>query len=144
MRIKLCIAAIALTVLTLGSVAPSRATDLFYASGPGGPFVGYTVPFLVVSQGDAVTYMNADAFEHDVVARTVRGNPTDPGSPPVADWCPGFGFTDPLTCPAFWTPLIGIAGSTPMYGLDDVVPGVSYEFYCTIHGNMDGTLVVLP
>lgn len=151
MRSRAFVASAAVTLAILASMAPARAADLHYVTGPGGPFIGYTVPVIVVSQGDTLTYTNLDVFEHDVVSREIRGtcaapqqNPCQQFHPPVATWCAEVGFTEPNTCPVFWTPLIGIGGQVPVYGLEDVAAGAQYEFYCSIHGNMDGLLVVLP
>ena len=147
MRIKIGLTVSALLVAALGSMAPARAADLTYVSGPAGPFVGYTLPFMVMSPGDTITYVNLDGFPHDVVARQ-----TYPGGPSEwPAWCaeagfdgtPGPGGLVPR-CPLFWTPLIGAAQTTPVLGLEALVPGESYEFFCSIHANMIATLVVLP
>ena len=154
MRTKLSIAVAASLFALLGSTLPASAADLVWVSGPGGPFVGYTLPVLVAAQGDNVTYINLDPFEHDVHA-CPNPNSCDPRNlQPAgqeASWCtepirPGEEppFPDPGTCPLFWTPLIGIGGQEPIYGMDLIAPGESYTFFCSIHANMDATLVVLP
>ena len=118
----------------VGIAPPSDAAEIPFVTGPGGPYVNYTVPLIVVSQGDTLTFANLDAFPHDVVAREMGPNAT---------WCADAGFAKGA-CPLFWTPLIGLGGSTTMLGLNKVEPGAQYEFYCTIHANMTGTMVVLP
>lgn len=128
--------------------SPAQAADLVYASGPGGAFTTYTVPVLVMQAGDAVTYANFDIAQHDVVADGVYGpdtnswcGPSDPNQPE--------GPLNPRTyrlgeCPKVWSELIGIAQTTPILGLDQLVPGEQVPFTCTLHGWMKGTIVVLP
>jgi len=136
-KLSVVLAALALGVLSAAGSA--RAADLVYVSGPGGPFVGYTVPAIVVAQGDNLTYINMDAFPHDVIARH---------SGPETDWCLAAGIKDKLPgvqgCPLFWSSLIGITQQTPVLGLENIEPGATYTFFCSIHANMEGTLVALP
>lgn len=134
---KLSIALAALSLAVLGPFQPASAVDQDYVTGPAGPFIGYTVPFIVASQGDAINFINLDAFEHDVVSYRKQ-----PGL--GAPWCAEAGFVTAGSCPVIWTPLIGITGQTPVLGMDLVQPGENYEFFCSIHANMEGTLVVLP
>jgi plastocyanin len=136
-NLSVVLAAIALAVLS--SMGTARAAELVYVSGPGGPFVGYTVPVMVAAKGDTITYVNADAFPHDVIARHTG---------PETDWCLAAGIKDKLPgvqgCPLFWSSLIGVAQQTPVLGLENIEPGAIYSFFCSIHANMEGTLVVLP
>lgn len=135
MRTRLARIMVGVSLLALaGSAQPASAAEVVFVAGPGGPFVNYTVPLIVVSQGDTLTYANVDVFLHDVVARE-KG--------PNAKWCAEAGFGKG-ECPVFWTPLIGLGASTTMRGLDNVEPGTQYEFFCSIHVNMVGTMVVLP
>jgi plastocyanin len=41
----------------------------------------------------------------------------------------------------FGSPLISTGQSTPVAGVDTLAPG-SYPFFCSLHRNMTGTLVV--
>lgn len=114
-------------------------------SGPGSYITNYTQPVAVAQPGDDVLYVNADAQPHDVVARTF--------GPDTAAYCDD--DIDPFQvgvqrrfpvggCPVFWTPLITIGQQAPVQGLDNVQGGPRiYDFFCTIHGNMEGQLVVL-
>jgi plastocyanin len=113
----------------------AQAAELKYVSGPGSVFTGYTVPALVIRAGDTVTYHNADIAPHDVVAED-RFGPDDP-------WCAQGGFAKG-ECPLVWTPTISLSGSTPIYGLNNLKAGDQVKYFCTLHANMKGTLVVLP
>ena len=63
-----------------------------------------------------------------------------------APWCtdPRNGF-EPGACPLFWSDLIegGPDSRTPVLGLGDAVVGKKYNFFCSIHPRMVGTLEVL-
>jgi plastocyanin len=128
------------TMAMLGVVAgpltgPARAgNELQYVSGPGSQFTNYTVPVLVMQQGDSVTYTNIDIAPHDVVAEVVG-----PDTPLCAAW-----QFEPGKCPLFWTPQIGLGKSTPIYGLDSLTAGQQVSFICKLHPGMKGTLVVAP
>jgi plastocyanin len=135
--------------LALASAMPaSQAAGMVYVSGPGGPYVNYIPPVAVVRPGDTLTYANVDAFQHDFVADCNVNNPgPDPDCQKQAEkdaWCDEVGFGGTSGCPLFWSQLIGVAQTTPVLGVDNLTPGQTYAFICTIHGNMRGTLVVLP
>ena len=131
------IIAAALALATAGVVQPASAADLYYVTGPASMFAGYTLPFMVVAEGDTLTFVNLDGFQHDVISRAMQ-----PGTGDA--WCAEAGFIAPGSCPLFWSSLIGVAALTPVLGMDNVVSGETYDFFCSIHANMEGTLVVLP
>lgn len=101
---------------------------------PGSQFSGYTTPAMVVQQGSDLTFVNGDIASHDVVALEDYG-------PDTAPWCGPFKTGK---CPLFWSRLIGLGATTDVLGMDQVQPGETYTFYCTLHPNMQGTLVVAP
>ena len=114
--------------------APSSATaDLPYVSGPGSMALGWTQPLLVVPEGTSVTYTNLDVAVHDVVA-LVNG----PDEPYCADRFP------PGECPLVFSAAIGIAESTPVFGMNKLKAGWQVPFRCTLHDLMRGTIVVVP
>jgi plastocyanin len=78
-------------------------------------------------------FANLDVLQHDVVA--VEATRPDGSAP----WCDGYG---PGACPLFWSPLIGGAETTTVLGFDDAQPG-TYEYYCSIHPFMVGTVQVV-
>jgi outer membrane protein assembly factor BamB/type 1 glutamine amidotransferase/plastocyanin len=86
---------------------------------PGAEGLGYTPSTVLVPQGFGATYANFDPVPHDVVARE-RG----------ADGQP-----------LFRSELIGLGAVTPVTGVEGLSPG-SYEFYCSLHPAMIGTLQV--
>ena len=129
------ILAVCLGPMVPWSAAAADGVDILYVSGPAGPFTGWTQPVLLVRAGDTVTYVNADAFQHDVVSTTVMG--------PDTDWCVAAKFA-PGKCPLIWSPLIGVGETTKVYGLENLKPGQQVPFVCTLHGAMKGTLMVAP
>ena len=137
------IAAVICLVMGLGFGSPAHAADLVYASGPGNgipPGSNYPVPVLVVQPGDHVTFVNIDIALHDVRSTSLG---TD------RPWCSQFPFGfGPGNCPLFTSKLIGAAGTSPIFGIEDAtVPEgelyATYPFVCSIHAWMEGTLVVV-
>ncbi len=107
------------------------------ASGPGGSSLGYLTPAMVAQPGGELTYLNADIVQHDVVQYpTVDGF----GGPSNQPWCSRFAKGK---CPVFWSDQVGLGASTPILGLENLESGTTYTFYCTIHPNMQGTLVAV-
>jgi plastocyanin len=82
-------------------------------AGPGAVVTTYATPAVTIQQGQSLTFTNLDVAQHDVDARD--------GS--------------------FESPLVGLGASTPVNGVEALAPG-SYEFYCSLHPNMTGTLTV--
>lgn len=125
-----------LSALALGVIAPAPASAAVAAAGPGGFAAGYATPVVVIEKGEGVTFQNADVPQHDFVA-------TDAFlSRKVAKrtkWCSGFRNG---RCPLFWSPKIGAGQSTEVLGLQRVKPGRQYGFFCSLHPNMKGTLIV--
>jgi plastocyanin len=103
------------------------------AAGPGAQLASnYATPVVVTSVGGDLSFINADASRHDVVAVDAVGPDDQP-------WC----VSAPAgQCPLFWSTLIGIGQQTPVLGTENLESSASYEFYCTLHPNMRGTLVV--
>ena len=95
----------------------------------------YAPPVLPVSKAHPLTYANYDVntLGHDVVSFATRA---DGSAPWCADYAPG-------TCPLIWSELIQQNETTPVLGLADAVVGQSYEYTCTIHPAMRGTLQVV-
>lgn len=82
-------------------------------AGPGAAVTTYATPVVFIEQGQSLTFSNFDVAQHDVDARN--------GS--------------------FQSELVGLGGSTPVVGVEALAPG-SYEFFCSLHSNMTGTLTV--
>ena len=79
----------------------------------------YATENVAIDQGEPLSFLNLDALNHDV---TARGK-------------------DSSGQPLFSTPLIGTGQEVPVTGTDSLGPG-NYEFFCTIHANMTGTLTI--
>jgi plastocyanin len=106
-------------------------------SGPGGSSLGYLTPAMVAQPGGDLTYVNADIVQHDVVHYSTVDGFGGPGNQP---WCARY---PKGKCPVFWSDQIGVGASTPVLGLENLESGTAYTFYCTIHPNMQGTLVAV-
>jgi plastocyanin len=100
---------------------------------PGSFATSYTTRVVPVQVGGELTFLNGDLQQHDVVAFSDYG----PGDQP---WCDAF---SPGKCPVVWSKLIGLSGSTEVLGTENLQAGRTYEFYCTIHPSMRGTLVAV-
>ena len=140
--------AVALGMTALG--APSRAQ---VAERPGAlalpqaKVYGYATPVIVVTPGEEVSFTNVDIEMHDIVQDVATDGV---GSKKPMPWCKkakkkkghGRHSHHGTGCPLFWTPLISLGKTTPIYGLQNVESGETYTFLCTIHHGMSGTLVV--
>lgn len=135
-----------LTITAATLIAPSArgAGVPIIVSGPGSTYVGYTTPAVAVQKGDTVTLIHLDTAPHDVVA-VEYGPDTAPYCGTDVSPQPGIQRRFPLgACPIFWTPLLTVSQTAAVEGLGNLVPGTTYNFFCSLHGNMKGTLVALP
>ena len=122
--------------------APADPTPAV-VTGSGSVYYGFLPPVVVVETGATLTYANFDTAEHDFV-QDVESDGF--GGPKKAPWCrkkkaeardrhhdPG--------CPVFFTPLLGTGEIAEVKGLQNLKPGATYTFVCTVHHNMTGTLI---
>lgn len=100
-----------------GGDLPAGATIV---AGPGAASSTYATPVMVTQVGGPLSFTNLDLPQHDVTADDLG--------------------TDGR--PLFGTPLIGIAQTVPVEGLEQVQAGKTYGFYCTLHPGMRGSLIV--
>lgn len=112
---------------------PSDACAPIVFSGPGGQFATYTQPVAFAQVDGDLTHVNVDIAQHDVRSLDVRAPEDRPA------WC---GNLTP--CPLFTSELVGAGKTSRVRGLDGIEAGKTYEFTCSIHPNMFGTLVALP
>jgi plastocyanin len=113
---------------------------------PQAKFYGYATPVIVVSPGEQVSFVNIDLEMHDIV-QDVEADGVS--AKKVMPWCKKGkkkhahgGHSHGSGCPIFWTPLISLGETTPIYGLENVKSGEEYSFLCTLHHGMTGTLIV--
>lgn len=116
------------------AAVPEDSPASVVLTGPQAAVVGYTAPVVAVPVGGSLTHVNADLPRHDVIAVNAYGPDDQP-------WCNRFSQGQ---CPLFWSPLIGIGGTSQVLGLENLEPLTTYEFTCSIHAGMVGTLVALP
>ncbi len=131
--IAIALAALAAPALPAAFALPADPATPLHSSA-GASLRGYDTPVAVAAKDATPTYVNDDLFLHNVVAKDAFGPANRP-------WCAAFPTG---RCPLFWTPLIGLAQSTTVRGLDRAEPGAAYAFYCTLHAAMRGTLVIAP
>ncbi|HVF52237.1 MAG TPA: plastocyanin/azurin family copper-binding protein [Actinomycetota bacterium] len=118
-------------------VAPAAPAQAAVAlTGPGGFAAGYLTPVVVAMQGEAITYVNGDIAPHNFVA-------LDDFLPhklaKKTDWCSAY---DKGKCPLFWSDKIGAGQMTDVLGVENLEAGGQYAFFCTVHPNMKGTLII--
>lgn len=101
---------------------------------PGSWVSDYATEATAVPVGGDLSFFNGDLMRHNVVARGHFG---------AVDraWCASFVAG---RCPLFWSDWALLGETVPVEGLDQLVAGQTYKFYCTIHPSMEGTLVALP
>ncbi|MGH2729256.1 MAG: cupredoxin domain-containing protein [Actinomycetota bacterium] len=119
--------------LTLATAAPAHA--VVAAAGPGAYVAGWATPVVVAQSGGDVTVVNDDVAPHNLVASE------DYLPAKVAKktaWCSAF---KKKSCPLFWSETITIGETTQVQGLENIATG-QYEFFCSIHPGMTGTLVI--
>ena len=126
---------LALSCVFVGLLA-APASAAVVATAPGGFLAGFLPPVVVIEEGEGITYANADVAPHDFVA---DGHFLPKKAARKVKWCSGF---DPGKCPLFWSPKIGAGESTEVEGLERLRSGDQYNFLCTVHPNMKGTLIV--
>jgi plastocyanin len=139
MRRHKLVFAVAVAAVTLGawSVRAQDANPAVVAI-PGSFLLNYATPVAIMTEGGKLDFINVDLANHDVVALD-NGTRID---------CPASlnrGTVLQPICPLFWTDLVGLSTTqVPVVGVEDLAAGKTYNFRCSIHGNMTGQLLVLP
>lgn len=108
--------AVALAAAVAALAAAPALADEQVVAGPGQRYLTTTV---TIDQGQRLSFANRDVTSHDVTART----------------------NAPDGRPLFSTPTVGSGGQAPVEGTQYLTTG-SYEFFCSIHPGMQGTLNV--
>ena len=97
--------------------APNSGTGIVTAP-PEATSVGFAPPFVPVSQGSTLTFVNGDTMTHDITATDVKAGE-----------------------PLFKSAYTGSGTTSEVRGVEALPPG-TYEFFCSLHTNMQGTLAV--
>lgn len=103
------------------------------ATGTVGTRGGYLGGVTVVDIAGTLTFTNADISAHDVVSDAL--GPTD------NPWCSR--YVAHHFCPLFASRLTGLGGQVVVEGTDQLVPGTTYTYFCSVHHWMSGTLVAI-
>ncbi len=116
---------------------------------PGSRGATYGTPVVVVQPNDELRFLNADLFVHDVRSVAMGPDDTRRCNPPEADEPPHPKRNPrrfPLgKCPLLWTPPIAVTNGvfeSKVYGTENLEPGKTFEFYCTVFPNMRGQVIV--
>jgi plastocyanin len=156
-RVKTCPTALWLAVLLVPLASVAHGADGVAAAAPGSFVTTFATPIVVVEQGGGLTFANFDLPMHNL-RQDLRANPlseadaTPDSAPTIAKepWCfdAQGNPIDPLPgvagCPRFWSANAATAGQTSVDGIGNLEAGKIYPFYCTIHPNMKGYLIVAP
>lgn len=139
---SLCIAAFAMLILPMVHASPAAIDTTILTIPPSvdpttgaiGTRGGYAPIAVVADVAGTLTITNADLTAHDIVS--VAPGPADNA------WCArfvvGHGY-----CPLFASPLVGLGRSAVVQGTEQLVPGATYPFFCSVHHWMEGTLVAI-
>jgi plastocyanin len=116
---------------------------------PGSRAGAYATPVIVAQPGDAISFVNTDVFLHSV--RSVATGPDN------TSWCKPWSANEPVhpkrnprqfpkgKCPLLWSLPISMtvgAVQTKVYGTENLRPGTTVDFYCTVFPSMQGSLIV--
>ncbi|HET6403846.1 MAG TPA: hypothetical protein VFH78_04310 [Candidatus Thermoplasmatota archaeon] len=94
---------------------------------------GYAPVVVVADVSGTLTFTNLDIAAHDIIAKQL--GPTD------NPWCSR--YVGHHFCPLFASPLIGLGKEAVVEGTDQLQPGRTYDFFCSIHHWMTGTIVAI-
>ncbi|HYI46676.1 MAG TPA: hypothetical protein VE174_14555 [Actinomycetota bacterium] len=129
--------------------APESAGSPVISAIPGSRAGSYATPVIVTQPGDEISFVNADVFLHSV--RSVATGPDN------TSWCKPWDRNEPAhpkrnprqfakgKCPLLWTLPISMtvgAVQTKVYGTENLRPGTTVDFYCTVFPSMQGRLIV--
>lgn len=126
-RLLLAAAAAVVGALAAPSSAeplPEGATQIL--SGPQGSATNYLTPQVLTTAGSVVSFTNLDQTTHDVTSRQTRTVVVKKKKKKV---------------PLFSAPITAGGQMTAIPGTEKLKPG-EYDFYCSLHPGMTGTLTV--
>lgn len=135
-KVKILMVGAAIASLIVAATgAPAKA--VVAAAGPGGFAAGFATPLVIAPAATGVTFVNGDIQPHNVIANE------DFFSKKAAkkiEWCKSY---PTKKCPVFWSETVAVGETTPVLGIEDLVSGQQYSFFCSIHPGMKGTLVAI-
>lgn len=101
---------------------------------------GYATPVVVADLDGTLVVSNTDPLaQHDILSQALANE--------EETWCAR--YAGHHACPLFVSPLVpplGLDGTVyeaSVEGLDNLVPGTAYPFFCSVHHWMSGTLVAI-
>jgi plastocyanin len=137
MRFKkmLVLPALAAMLQMVAFAGPAHAAVILAV--PGSFQAGFTPPAATTVVGGPLEFVNTDIQPHNV---TAAKDYLPRKLAKKAPWCKAYGTK---YCPLFTSKTIA-QGATEILGTEYLTAGKTYQFVCTVHPKMTGTLVVLP
>ncbi len=116
-------------------IAPPPAQATIAAAVPGSTAAGWGTRVVFAPVDGTVTVVNGDYADHQLVADGVYLKKKIARK---ASWCRSH---PKRSCPVFWSETISTGETTEIQGLEHIEAGAQYDFICTIHRSMTGTLI---
>lgn len=135
-RIKLLAVAGAFASLSV-LAAGSPANAVIAAAGPGGFAAGYATPLVIAPAATGVTFINGDIAPHNVIANEDFFKKKEAKK---VEWCSNY---PKKKCPVFWSETASVGETAEVLGIENLVSGQQYSFFCSIHPGMKGTLIAI-
>ena len=138
MRKKIRTAALMGAVVSLFVAASaSPANAVIAAAGPGGFAAGFATPLVIAPKATGVTFVNGDIQPHNVIANEDFFSKKEAKK---VEWCSSY---PKKKCPVIWSETITVGDTTPVLGIENLVSGQQYSFFCSLHPGMTGILIAI-
>lgn len=139
-RAATAILALAAGLVVLGGAQPASAATIY--SGPLAASLNYLTPDVTIAPGETLTYSNFDLVaNHDVTSRDLY-RPKPKCKIVKRKGKRRRKCTRPTPELLFQSELIGFGESSTVRGTERLKSGRTYEYFCSIHPSMTGTVSV--
>ena len=128
-RAALALAGGALLVAASGAQAAPPVPSLAVA-GPQAPTVGFATQTVVMVTGQGLTFANGDTTGHDITSKLTKPMKLKFGKKYYT-----------IQVPLFRSESLSAGATGPVVGVESLKPG-TYQFYCSLHTSMTGSLIV--
>jgi plastocyanin len=128
-RTAVVLAGGALLVAATGAQAAPPVPSVAIA-GPQAPTVGFTTQTVLTVTGQALTFANADTTGHDITSKLTKPKKLKFGKKYYT-----------IQVPLFRSESVPAGSTGPVVGVENLKPG-TYQFFCSLHTSMTGSLIV--